>query len=172
MNKHRAFLKWAGGKYKLVDEISNYLPKAERLVEPFVGAGSVFLNTNFERYLLCDINPDLIYLYQILQSQPDQYITQARLFFTEANNDKLTYYKHREMFNACQDRFQRALYFLYFNRFGYNGLCRYNRSGGFNVPFGSYKKPDWISRTFSNCYTTVSRPYALVRPSTWGGIGF
>tara|TARA_B100001094_G_scaffold333356_1_gene411040 strand:+ start:5653 stop:6468 length:816 start_codon:yes stop_codon:yes gene_type:complete len=141
VNKHRAFLKWAGGKYKLVDAISSHLPHAKRLVEPFVGAGSVFLNTHFEQYLLCDINPDLIHLYQILQKNPDEYIARARRFFVDANNHKQTYYRHREHFNQCKDPFERSLYFLYFNRFGYNGLCRYNQSGGFNVPFGSYKKP-------------------------------
>lgn len=141
MNKNRAFLKWAGGKYKLVDRISRHLPDAQRLIEPFVGAGSVFLNTDFEQYLLCDINPDLIHLYQIIQNRPDEYIRESRKFFVDANNHKPTYYSHRVAFNQCHDTFTRSLYFLYFNRFGYNGLCRYNRSGGFNVPFGSYKKP-------------------------------
>lgn len=141
MDKQRAFLKWAGGKYKLVDTISRYLPDAERLVEPFVGAGSVFLNTNYARYLLCDINQDLINLYRTLQIQPDHYIQEARSFFKASNNQKDVYYQHRVDFNLCNDAFLRSVYFLYFNRFGFNGLCRYNQKGGFNVPFGSYKKP-------------------------------
>ena len=62
MKKNRAFLKWAGGKYPLLDDIKKHLPEGECLIEPFVGAGSVFLNTDFSRYILADINSDLISL--------------------------------------------------------------------------------------------------------------
>ncbi|SHH98928.1 Dam family site-specific DNA-(adenine-N6)-methyltransferase [Ferrimonas marina] len=141
MTKSRAFLKWAGGKFKLVDQIAARLPRSERLVEPFVGAGSVFLNTDYAEYLLSDINPDLIGLYQTLQQRPDDYIATARKLFVPVNNDKETYYGMRAEFNQTHDQFGRAVLFLYLNRHGYNGLCRYNKSGGFNVPFGSYKKP-------------------------------
>ncbi|HBZ75683.1 MAG TPA: DNA adenine methylase, partial [Leclercia adecarboxylata] len=55
MKKNRAFLKWAGGKYPLLDDIKQRLPAGECLVEPFVGAGSVFLNTDYSRYILADI---------------------------------------------------------------------------------------------------------------------
>ena len=72
--KNRAFLKWAGGKYSLVEHIQARLPQANKLIEPFVGAGSVFLNTQFSRYLLNDINPDLINLYNLLKAQPDALI--------------------------------------------------------------------------------------------------
>ena len=65
MKKQRAFLKWAGGKYSLVDKIVKHLPEGDLLIEPFVGAGSVFLNTNYERYILADINEDLISLFNI-----------------------------------------------------------------------------------------------------------
>ena len=71
MKKQRAFLKWAGGKYGLVEDIQRHLPPARKLVEPFVGAGSVFLNTDFEQYLLADINPDLINLYNLLKTDPE-----------------------------------------------------------------------------------------------------
>ena len=54
MKKTRAFLKWAGGKYALVDSITARLPQGRVLVEPFVGAGSVFMNTEYEAYLLAD----------------------------------------------------------------------------------------------------------------------
>ncbi|MCW3172759.1 Dam family site-specific DNA-(adenine-N6)-methyltransferase [Shewanella subflava] len=139
--KHRAFLKWAGGKFKLVEELSKHLPKGQRLVEPFVGAGSVFLNTDYDEYLLCDINQDLINLYQIVQQRPDDYISAAKALFVSEMNNKEAYYRIRDDFNLSRDPFTRSVYFLYLNRFGFNGLCRYNRKGGFNVPFGSYKKP-------------------------------
>ncbi|MCQ1056800.1 Dam family site-specific DNA-(adenine-N6)-methyltransferase [Photobacterium sp. ZSDE20] len=141
MKKHRAFLKWAGGKYSLVEEIERRLPPARKLVEPFVGAGSVFLNTDFEQYLLADINPDLINLYNILKNDPEQYVRDSKALFTPEYNQKGAYLEIREAFNKTKDPYLRSLYFLYMNRHGFNGLCRYNKKGGFNVPFGSYKKP-------------------------------
>lgn len=141
MKKQRAFLKWAGGKYGLVEDIQRHLPEARKLVEPFVGAGSVFLNTDYEQYLLADINPDLINLYNLLKENPQEYISEAKRWFCPENNRKEAYLHIREQFNATDDVMYRSLAFLYMNRFGFNGLCRYNKKGGFNVPFGSYKKP-------------------------------
>lgn len=141
MKKQRAFLKWAGGKYGLVEDIQRHLPEARKLVEPFVGAGSVFLNTDYEQYLLADINPDLINLYNLLKSNPQEYISEAKRWFCAENNRKEAYLDIRQQFNATDDVMYRSLAFLYMNRFGFNGLCRYNKKGGFNVPFGSYKKP-------------------------------
>lgn len=141
LKKSRAFLKWAGGKFNLVDAISLQLPEAPLLVEPFVGAGSVFLNTDYPSYLLNDINADLINLYQLLQTKPTNFIADARSLFVQSSNEKSSYLSFREAFNQSSDSYQRSLLFLYLNRHGYNGLCRYNSSGKFNVPFGSYKKP-------------------------------
>ncbi|MDX1392510.1 MAG: Dam family site-specific DNA-(adenine-N6)-methyltransferase [Rheinheimera sp.] len=139
--KTRAFLKWAGGKYNLVQAIAGHLPASDMLIEPFVGAGSVFLNTEFKHYQLNDINADLIGLYQLLQRKHDGFIADARTLFTAQNNQRDSYLQLRHQFNSSSDAYERALLFLYLNRHGYNGLCRYNLSGKFNVPFGSYKKP-------------------------------
>lgn len=139
--KHRAFLKWAGGKYGLSDVIAKMLPKGEHLIEPFVGAGSIFLNTDYQRYTLNDINQDLINLYKILQKQPDAFIKDAKALFIPENNQAESYYQLRAEFNASSNSYFRSLVFLYMNRHGYNGLCRYNKSGGYNVPFGKYKRP-------------------------------
>ncbi|PFG55160.1 DNA adenine methylase Dam [Vibrio sp. ES.051] len=141
MKKQRAFLKWAGGKYGLVEDIQRHLPPARKLVEPFVGAGSIFLNTDYDHYLLADINPDLINLYNLLKERPEVYISEAKRWFIAENNRKEAYLHVRAEFNKTDDVMYRSLAFLYMNRFGFNGLCRYNKKGGFNVPFGSYKKP-------------------------------
>lgn len=141
MKKHRAFLKWAGGKYALVDEIRQRLPAAHTLIEPFVGAGSVFLNTEFEHYRLSDINPDLINLYNLLKNKPEPYINDAKRLFTSECNQKEVYLSLRDEFNNSQDPYLRSVYFLYMNRHGFNGLCRYNKKGKYNVPFGLHKKP-------------------------------
>ncbi|MCF7500953.1 Dam family site-specific DNA-(adenine-N6)-methyltransferase [Pseudoalteromonas sp. L1] len=143
--KTRAFLKWAGGKYSLVEDIHARLKKAsasaDTLVEPFVGAGSVFLNTDFKHYILNDINADLINLYTELKRTPDEFISDAKKLFVELNNHPEAYYEYRVQFNQSNDVYERAILFLYMNRHGYNGLCRYNLKGIFNVPFGKYKRP-------------------------------
>ena len=141
MKKQRAFLKWAGGKYGLVEDIKRHLPPARKLVEPFIGAGSVFLNTDYDQYLLADINPDLINLYNLLKTDPETYIAESKRWFCAENNRKEAYLDIRAQFNDTDNVMYRSLAFLYMNRFGFNGLCRYNKKGGFNVPFGSYKKP-------------------------------
>ncbi|WP_392566194.1 adenine-specific DNA-methyltransferase [Utexia brackfieldae] len=140
MKKSRAFLKWAGGKYTLIDKITQYLPKGDTLIEPFVGAGSVFLNTHYDRYILADINRDLISLFTIIKSTPQKFINDAKLLFTPQNNQEQAFYQFRELFNQSHDNYERALLFLYLNRHCYNGLCRYNSQGDFNVPFGRYQK--------------------------------
>ena len=139
--KQRAFLKWAGGKFRLAEQINQRLPEGERLVEPFVGAGSVFLNSNFDNYLLNDVNSDLINLFKIVKKSPKKYIKDAKKYFQPKYNNEETYYRLRSEFNESDDIYFRSLVFLYMNRYGFNGLCRYNKSGGFNVPFGRYKKP-------------------------------
>ncbi len=106
-----------------------------------MGAGSVFLNTDFSRYILADINSDLIGLYNIVKLRTDEYVAAAREMFTPENNVAERYYLYRDEFNQSQDPLRRAVLFLYLNRHGYNGLCRYNLRGEFNVPFGRYKKP-------------------------------
>ena len=139
--KSRPFLKWAGGKYRLTDEINRLLPKRKQcLVEPFVGAGAVFLNSHFERYILADINPDLIHLFNIVKQDVEGYIQACKpVFFHPDANTESYYYTKRKEFNQSTDAFQRAVLFLYLNRFGFNGLCRYNAKNEFNVPFGAYK---------------------------------
>ena len=141
MKKNRAFLKWAGGKYPLVDEIRRHLPAGDCLIEPFVGAGSVFLNTDYDAYILADINSDLINLYNIVKLRTDDFVRDARTLFADEFNNSDQFYLLREEFNTSTEPYRRALLFLYLNRHCYNGLCRYNLRGEFNVPFGRYKKP-------------------------------
>ncbi|WP_445495745.1 adenine-specific DNA-methyltransferase [Photorhabdus sp. SF281] len=141
MKKKRAFLKWAGGKYPLVDDIKRHLPAGNCLIEPFVGAGSVFLNTDYDSYILADINSDLINLYNTVKFKANEFITHTRPLFTQEYNTAEHFYQLREQFNQSTDPFQRSVLFLYLNRHCYNGLCRYNSHGKFNVPFGRYKKP-------------------------------
>jgi len=138
--RSRPFLKWAGGKYRLLDKLSPHL-EGRKLIEPFVGSGAVYLNMDFERYLLGDINPDLINLYQCLKKEKGKFVKYTRTFFNDQNNKQSAFLDFRKEFNSGLTGRRRAAMFVYLNRHGFNGLCRYNKSGQFNVPFGKYKKP-------------------------------
>ncbi len=137
----KPFLKWAGGKYRIIHRIKEQLPPGNRLVEPFVGSGAVFLNTGYPSYLLSDSNADLINLFQVLKEEGEAFVEYCHGYFTPALNREEEYYRLRSEFNRTGNRKQKAALFLYLNRHGYNGLCRYNSSGEFNTPFGRYIKP-------------------------------
>lgn len=138
----RPFLKWAGGKYSLLSELDRFIPAGKRLIEPFVGGGSVFINSDkHASFLLADVNADLINLYQMLAVVPDSVISEAMKAFRHLN-DAENYTEIREAFNAQRlDAVERAASFLYLNRHCFNGLIRYNLDGLFNVGFGKYKAP-------------------------------
>ena len=144
LNEHqsiRPFLKWAGNKYRVIERIKKLLPSGSRLIEPFTGSGAVFLNTDYEHYLLSDNNPDLVNLYNILKQEGDKFIRYCKRYFNGNYNNSESYYQLRDRFNHSRNPRQKAALFVYLNRHGYNGLCRYNAKGGYNVPFGRYNRP-------------------------------
>ncbi|CAK8739131.1 hypothetical protein SODG_002737 [Sodalis praecaptivus] len=136
----KPILKWAGGKSRLMPRLRPFLPAADCLVEPFVGGASVFLDTDYRRYVLADINPDLINFYQAVVDSPEGVIQAALPLFKHANTSA-DYFRYRTDFAQWRATrgLNRAAVFLYLNRHGYNGLCRYNLRGEFNVPYGRYK---------------------------------
>lgn len=153
----KPFLKWAGNKYQIVERIKAVLPAGRRLIEPFVGSGAVFLNTNYPCYLLADANTDLINLYTQLQAEGPSFIDYARSFFTPANNTPEAFYTLRDCFNTTTDDREQAALFIYLNKHCYNGLCRYNAKGGFNVPFGRYTKPYFPADEMTFFYVHTQR---------------
>lgn len=138
----RPFLKWAGGKYHQLPDIDRLIPAGLRLIEPFVGGGSVFINSEkHSSFLLADVNADLIHLYQMLAVVPDAVLRHARLLFGTMNS-AAGYAAVADEFNAqLLGGPERAAAFLYLNRHCYNGLIRYNLTGKFNVGWGKYAKP-------------------------------
>jgi DNA adenine methylase len=151
--KMKPFLKWPGGKYRLVDRICKKLGKGTRLIEPFVGSAAIFLNTDYESYLLADTNPDLIKLYRQLQTEGEQFIGYCYGFFSPKNNNEKKYYEFRSEFNQTED----ARLNVYLNRYCYNGLCRYNSKGEFNSPFGRYTRPYFPEKEMLAFYTRSSK---------------
>jgi DNA adenine methylase len=130
-------LKWAGGKRWQLPYLKKYWEheKHRRLVEPFCGGLAVTLGLLPERALLNDINPHLINFYRWLKRGLNISI--------EMSNNQTRFYRQRKRFNELlrggkATTKEAASLFYYLNRTGYNGLCRFNRSGEFNVPFGKY----------------------------------
>jgi DNA adenine methylase len=138
----KPFLKWAGGKSKLVPILSSFLGKEGRLVEPFVGSGAVFMGTEFNEYFLCDSNPDLIGLFNNLKSSSEVVIQQVSNIFEGKFNTESAFYDLRTEFNELSSQdLRKSVLFVYLNKHAFNGLCRYNSKGFFNVPYGRYSSP-------------------------------
>jgi DNA adenine methylase len=130
-------LKWAGGKRWQVPYLRPLWEShaGRRLVEPFCGGLAVTLGLSPSRALVNDANPHLINFYRWLQK--------GLRVDLQMENDESLFYEHRDRFNALLASGKGATkeaagLFYYLNRTGFNGLCRFNRSGEFNVPFGRY----------------------------------
>ncbi len=155
----KPFLKWAGGKTQLIGEIEKILPlditKSKfTYIEPFIGSGAILfwmLNNfpNLEKAVINDINEDLINTYKIIASKPIELISILQIFQNEYHNldtqqdEKLLYYQQkRQLYNLRNtEKSTQAALFIFLNRTCFNGLYRVNKSNGYNVPIGSYKKP-------------------------------
>ncbi|HGU0293358.1 TPA: DNA adenine methylase [Escherichia coli] len=134
-------LKWAGNKTAIMSELKKHLPDGPRLVEPFAGSCAVMMATDYPYYLVADINPDLINLYQVIKEDVNSFIHLVERIFSKFTTEE-DYYKCRQFFNTVPlEPIEKAAYFLFLNRHCYRGLCRYNQRGLFNVPYGNYKKP-------------------------------
>ncbi|UNK60800.1 DNA adenine methylase [Buttiauxella ferragutiae] len=134
-------LKWAGNKTAIMPELVKHLPAGSRLVEPFAGSCAVMMATDYPSYLVADINDDLINMYQQIKEDPEFFIMIASGFFRQNSEDDFRRIRHGFNNGESNGKVWRAAAFLYLNRHCYRGLCRYNKSGGFNVPYGNYKKP-------------------------------
>ena len=137
----RTPLKWPGSKCRAMSELKKHLPAGKRLVEPFAGSCAVMMNTDYDEYLIADINPDLINFYQQLLVATNDVIFSAEALFKTANSEE-EYYRFRHVLNyQSPTPSQKAAIFLYLNRHCFNGMVRYNQAGQFNVPYGKYKAP-------------------------------
>ncbi len=136
-------LKWAGGKrWQLPYLRPLWQAHAERrLIEPFCGGLAVTLGFTPRRALLNDVNPHVTNFYTWLK--------RGLTIDLPMENREVLYYQHRERFNRLladgqADSDQAAALFYFLNRTGYNGLCRFNQQGGFNVPFGRYSQIGYV----------------------------
>lgn len=135
----RPFIKWPGGKSRLVPEILKRIPECfSTYHEPFAGGAAVFFALRPKRAVLNDKSPELANAYRVVRSDVETLI--AELSSGCYRNDKATYLKIRALDPGKLTPVQRAARFIYLNRTCFNGLWRVNRNGQFNVPFGDKPK--------------------------------
>lgn len=165
--KTKPFLKWAGGKNKLLAQINHFLPPElanggiKTYIEPFVGGGAIFLHLassyqTIERLFISDINPELYIAYKTIQNQVDELIGMLSsienqyLSLSEIRR-KEYFYQLRWKFNQCRNNvdlnnqnpkwIERTAQLIFLNKTCFNGLFRVNSKGEFNVPMGKYRQP-------------------------------
>lgn len=143
----KPFVKWAGGKTQLLGEINQYLPKEfNRLVEPFVGGGALFLSLEHDRVWINDLNKELINLYQQIKRSPKKLMATVDVFKNEYQLDPKGYYYLRraldrdEILYANLSPTFKASRTLFLNKTNFNGLYRVNSQERFNTPWGQKHK--------------------------------
>lgn len=155
----KPFLKWAGGKTQLINDIQKALPKniyVENFtyIEPFVGSGAVlfWMLSNFpnlKKAVINDVNQDLIDTYQTIASSPKELISILEILQNEFHGlegqdeaKKEYFYQKRALYNERkEEKSGQSALFIFLNRTCFNGLYRVNRKNEYNVPMGSYKRP-------------------------------
>ncbi|MDD5790437.1 MAG: DNA adenine methylase [Spirochaetia bacterium] len=157
MTLAKPFIKWAGGKTQLLEEIrSKYPSRIEKYCEPFVGGGAVLFDVLQKSYpeqvLINDINKELINTYQQLRDNSDSLIEllsdlQRTYKLHTAEENKILFYEKRDRYNELKvngnesENLEKAALFIFLNKTSFNGLYRVNSKGLFNVPFNNAKNP-------------------------------
>ncbi len=144
------FLKWVGGKRKLIPEIKKMLPgglSKYTYYEPFVGGGALLFDLQPTQAVINDSNEELINVYTVIRDHPKELIDELK----KHKNTPEYFYEIRSMdrkpiFNNISN-IERASRIIYLNKTCYNGLYRVNNSGKFNSPFGKYKNPNIINES-------------------------
>ncbi len=137
-------LKWAGGKRWLAPQLLQLwrAQASRRLVEPFCGGLAVALGIDPQDALLNDVNPHPVNFYRHLQK--------GLTIRLAMRNERDLYYQHRSDFNRLASTRRGSIsrkaaeLFYFLNRTAYNGLCRFNRKGEFNVPFGRHARINYV----------------------------
>lgn len=133
-----SFLRWAGGKQRMVSELTlllkNHLQHSTYF-EPFLGAGSVFFSLGPHKAVLSDLNGHLISTFEAIKKNPVAVFRSLR--FHAQRDSECYYYRIRRKYNrATRSSYAQAARFIYLNRACFNGIFRVNQEGQFNVPYG------------------------------------
>lgn len=142
----KPFLKWVGGKQKIINDVLSSFPDdIDTYYEPFLGGGSVMFallesTISIERMRVNDINKSLIQTFVDVRDNVEPLIEELKLL----KNDEVSYYENRTIFNKLAQNgtlsVKTSALFIYLNKTGFRGLYR-EGPNGMNVPFGHYKNP-------------------------------
>jgi DNA adenine methylase len=136
MNNGKSFLRWAGSKKQLIPKLYTYWNTGfSRYIEPFMGSAALFFAIQPSKAILSDTNSDLVETFCAVQEHP--YAIFKLLISLPLGKD--AYYRIRQEYVSILSPIKRAAYFIYLNRFCFNGLYRTNLDGKFNVPYSSLK---------------------------------
>jgi DNA adenine methylase len=143
LGRIRPFVKWAGGKAKLLPELDKMIPQFNRYFEPFLGGGAMFFhliqNRRFTAYL-SDTNKELITTYKVVRNYVGNLIEVLDKHQEEYKKNPSRYFYQLRATQPSND-IEQAARFIALNKTCFNGLYRVNRKGEFNVPIGDYKNP-------------------------------
>ena len=157
--KLKPFVKWAGGKSQILEEIQKYYPaelgkSIKKYAEPFVGGGAVLFDVlskySLDAVYISDTNAELINTYKQIRDNINNLLLILEFYqneFWELSTEarKEYYYEKRMVYNALKRakilNVEMAALFIFLNKTCFNGLYRVNKKGEYNVPMGAYKKP-------------------------------
>ena len=146
MIKGKPFVKWAGGKRQVIDELKKYVPyEYNTYYEPFIGGGALLFELSPKNAVINDSNQELMNVYQCIKDDKKFEAMCRELNKHEANHSEEYYYKIRNLdrdkkkFKRIAD-YKRAARTIYLNKACFNGLYRVNSKNEFNVPFGKKLK--------------------------------
>lgn len=145
----RPFLKWVGGKGRLIPELAKHYPATfNTFFEPFVGGGAMFFSLNPKKAHINDMNGVLTSAYIHIRDDLDEMLEELQSLqdfywsLPDLETKKELYLEKRALFNELsQDEFEKSVLLIFLNKTCFNGIYRENSKGGFNVPFGKHDKP-------------------------------
>jgi DNA adenine methylase len=140
------FVKWAGGKRNIIEELVKHLPPAfQDYYEPCMGGAALFfeIHDHIKKAFLSDINFELVVTFAVVRKSPEALIAKLK---EHARKDSSGYYYKIRRQHDLQDPIDIAARFIYLNKTCYNGLYRVNKKGEFNVPRGSYANTDIVQQ--------------------------
>jgi DNA adenine methylase len=162
----KTYLKWVGGKTRLIKDITVHIPTFDFYIEPFVGGGSLFFSLEPKNGIMSDNNPNLINTHITVRDNIEDLISLLEIYSTEYKEYEDIeiraeyFYKKREEYNNIKyilvtdltskdhnDRVICAALFIFLNKTAFNGLYRENKKGGYNVPHGKYKNPTILNES-------------------------
>ena len=153
----KPIIKWSGGKSDEIKIFEKYFPdNYETYIEPFVGGGSVYFNLEPQKAVISDVHPELIDFYKTIANGNSNEIIN---FMKEHPNTEEEYYKVRSI--DITNSIDNASRFYYLRKTCFRGMMRYNKKGGFNVPYGRYKTCSYTDLENNDYHKLLARTEIL-----------